>query len=97
MMATLLSTISKINRLEHMARDASSSGSSSDSTTTLGSLMNMSALNPWIQEARYVLEQKNMQRPEPNHEPPRQTDSPPFVPTTTGKCRNYFKISVTNL
>ena len=75
-----------------MARDASSSGSSSDSTTTLGSLMNMSALNPWIQEARYVLEQKNMQRPEPNHEAPRQTDSPPFVPTTTGK----YLIAVTN-
>ena len=57
MMGTLFSTMSKINKLEHITREAASSSSDS-STSSLGSLMTAAALNPWIQEARYLIEQQ---------------------------------------
>ena len=56
-MGTLFSTMSKINKLEHITREAASSSSDS-STSSLGSLMTAAALNPWIQEARYLIEQQ---------------------------------------
>ena len=56
-MATLFSTMSKINKLEHITREAASSSSDS-STSSLGSLMTAAALNPWIQEARNAIEQQ---------------------------------------
>ena len=57
MMTTLFSTMSKINKLEHITREAASSSSDS-SSSSLGSLMTAAALNPWIQEARNVIEQQ---------------------------------------
>ncbi len=57
-MSTLFSTVAKISKLEQMARDASASSSSDSSTSSLGTLMKAAALNPWFQEARYIIEQQ---------------------------------------
>lgn len=57
-MSTLVSTVAKISKLEQIARDASASSSSDSSTSSLGTLMKAAALNPWFQEARYILEQQ---------------------------------------
>lgn len=57
-MTTLVSTVAKISKLEQIARDASASSSSDSSTSSLGTLMKAAALNPWFQEARYILEQQ---------------------------------------
>ena len=57
MMTNLFSTMSKINKLEHITREAASSSSDS-STSSLGSLMTAAAMNPWIQEAKYLIEQR---------------------------------------
>lgn len=51
-MATFFSTVAKISRLEQMAREASGSSSSDNSTSSLFTL------SPWIQEARYALNQQ---------------------------------------
>ena len=59
-MSTLFSTVAKISKLEQMARDASASSSSDSSTSSLGTLMKAAALNPWFQEARYILEQQRV-------------------------------------
>jgi len=59
MMTTLFATVAKISKLEQIAREqAASSSSDSSTTSSLGTLMTAAALNPWFQEAKYVLEQK---------------------------------------
>ena len=59
-MSTLFSTVGKISKLEQMARDASASSSSDSSSSSLGTLMTAAALNPWFQEARYILEHQRV-------------------------------------
>merc|ERR1719435_291723 len=58
MMSTLFATVAKISKLEQIAREQAASSSSDSSTSSLGTLMTAAALNPWFQEARYVIEQK---------------------------------------
>jgi len=58
MMSTLFATVAKISKLEQIAREQAASSSSDSSTSSLGNLMTAAALNPWFQEARYVIEQR---------------------------------------
>jgi len=58
MMSTLFATVAKISKLEQIAREQAASSSSDSSTSSLGTLMTAAALNPWFQEARYVIEQR---------------------------------------
>jgi len=60
MMTTLFATVAKISKLEQIAREQAASSSSDSSTSSLGTLMTAAALNPWFQEARYVIEQKGL-------------------------------------
>jgi len=59
-MTTLFATVAKISKLEQIAREQAASSSSDSSTSSLGTLMTAAALNPWFQEARYVIEQKGL-------------------------------------
>jgi len=61
MMSTLFATVAKISKLEQIAlqeKQNAAASSSDSSTSSLGTLMTAAALNPWFQEARYVIEQK---------------------------------------
>ena len=85
MMTNLFSTMSKINKLEHITREAASSSSDS-STSSLGSLMTAAAMNPWIQEAKYLIEQRaTAMATEPGPANPRPEDPARRSPTKSAQ------------